>query len=69
MGVIPKRDQRGDVAIGHQPDIAAAATVTAIGTTPTDIGLTTEGHTTGAPVAAPHVEAALVDELGHGEPA
>ncbi len=65
MGMITKRQQRGDVAIGDQPDRAAVTAVTAVGAAPGDVGLPAERHTARAAVTGLHVDVALVDERGH----
>ena len=63
--VVPERQQRGDVAVGDQPDVAALAAVAAVGPALGHVGLAPERHAAGAAVTAFDVQAALVDELGH----
>src|SRR5690606_34753193 len=63
--VVPERQQGRHVVVGDQPHVAAAAAVPAVGTTAGHVGLPTERHRAGAAVSALHMEAALVDELGH----
>ena len=63
--MIPESEQRRDVAIGYQPDIATLATVAAIGPAHCDRTLASERDAAGATVAGAHVQLALVDELAH----
>jgi len=63
--MVTKGDQRGDVAVGDQPDVAASTTVAAIRTTTIDVRLAAERHAASAAVTTSYMEAALVDEVGH----
>ena len=65
MGVVFERDQRGHIVVGYQPDAAAVAAVAAVGSAFGHMGLTAKRDAPGTAVAAPHVQAALVYELGH----
>lgn len=65
VGMVLERQQRGDVAIGHEPDIAASATVATVRTTLGDMGFASKRHTAGAAIAAPNIQLAFVDESGH----
>ena len=66
VGMVAERQQGGDVAVGHQPHVAALAAVAAVGPAPGDVGLAPEGDAARAAVAASDVEPAFVDELGAG---
>ena len=68
MGVVAEGEERGDVVVGHQPHVTASTTVAAVGPPTGDVGLASEGDGPGPAVAGPHVEPALVDELGHDGP-
>src|SRR5215207_1680204 len=63
--LVLERQQRGDVVVGDQDDVAAAPPVAAVGTALGHVGLTAERHRAGAAVAGLDVQVALVDELGH----
>ena len=63
--VVAEGEERGDVAVGDKPDVAALAAVTAVGATLRDVRLPPERHRAGAPVARLHVELGLVDEPRH----
>ena len=65
VGVVAEGEQRGHVAVGDEPDVAAVAAVAAVGAALGDVGLAPERDAARAAVAALHVEAALVDELRH----
>ena len=65
VGVVLEGEQRGHVAVGDHPDVAALAAVTAVGTALGHVGLASDRDATGAAVAAPHVDLTLVDESGH----
>jgi hypothetical protein len=58
-----ERQQRGDVAVGDEPDVAACAPVAAVGPALGDVGLAAERDRAGAAVTTPDVQVALVDEL------
>ena len=66
--VVAEGQQRGHVAVGDQPDVAALAAVAAVGAAPGDVRLAPEGDAARAAVAASDVEAAFVDELGARPP-
>src|SRR5262249_13902997 len=68
MRMIAKREQRRDVAIRAQPDIAAAATVTAVGSALGNVRFAAERHTTRAAVTAFDIGLRGVDEAGHDCP-
>jgi hypothetical protein len=65
--VITEREERRDVAVGDEPDVAAAAAVAAVGSTLGDMGFAPERHRPGTAVASLDVETALIDEPGHDE--
>ena len=54
--MVPERQQRRRVAVGDQPDIAAAAAVTAVGAAHGDVRLAAERHATRAAVTALDVD-------------
>jgi hypothetical protein len=60
--VVPEAEQGGLVVGGDQPDVAAGASVTAVGTTLGDVGFTTERHTARATVTRLDVDLGLVYE-------
>jgi hypothetical protein len=60
--VVPEGQQRRDVVVGDEPDVAAVAAVAAVRTALGDVGLPAERHRARPTVAALDVEAALVDE-------
>jgi hypothetical protein len=62
-GRVLERQERGDVAVGDQPDVAAVAAVTAVGPTLGDVGLAPERDTACAAVTPFDVQVAFVDEL------
>ena len=64
--MVAEGQQRGDVAVGHQPDLAAAAAIASVGAAVGDRTLPAEADAARAPVPAADVESALVDEGGHG---
>src|SRR5262245_6555707 len=63
--MVTEGEQRGDVAVGHEPDVAAIAPVAAVGSALVDVRLPPERDGPGPAVAPLHMEAALVDEPGH----
>jgi hypothetical protein len=65
VGMISEGEQRRHVVVGHEPHIAALAAVASVGPAEHDGTFTPERHATRSTVAPPHVELALVDELGH----
>ena len=60
--VVAEREQRRDVAVGLQPDVAALAAVAAVGPALGDVRLAPHRDAARAAVAALHVELRLVDE-------
>ena len=58
-------DERRELGVGLDDDIAAMAAVAAVGSALGNEGLTTERHAAGAAVAALDVDAANIGELGH----
>ena len=60
--VVAEGEERGDVPVGPQPDVAALAAVAAVGTAARDVRLAPERHAAGSAVAAAHVQLRLVDE-------
>jgi len=62
MRVVLEREERRDVAIGHEPDVATPATIAAIGAALGHVGLTPECDAAGAAIATAHVQLAFVDE-------
>ena len=63
--VVAKGEQRRDIVVGDQPDVAAVAAVAAVRAAVHHGAFTTEAHAASAAVACLHVQLALVDELGH----
>jgi len=63
--MVAEREQRRDIPIRAQPDVAASAAVTAVRTAPWHVRLASERDTAGATVAALHVALREVDEAGH----
>ncbi len=63
--MVAEREQRRDVAVGLQPDVAAPAAVAAVGTATRHVRLPPERDAAGAAVAAFHVALRHVDEAGH----
>src|SRR5581483_9520298 len=47
VGVVPEGDQRGDVAVGTEPDVAALAAVAAVRPAPVDVRFPPEGDRAG----------------------
>src|SRR5690606_28479438 len=66
VGVVAERDQRGDVVVGDEPDVAAVAAVAAVRSAHDDGTFTTERDAASAAVTTADVELALVDELRSG---
>ena len=62
VGVVAEGEERGDVAVGDEPDVAAGAAVTAVGPALGDVRLAPEGDAARATIACLHMQAALVDE-------
>ena len=58
-------DERGELGVALQHDVAAAAAVASVGATLGDERLTAERHAAGAAVATLDVDARDVGELGH----
>ena len=69
MRMVAKREQRRDVAIGHEPDVAAVAAVAAVRAALRDVRLAAERDAARAAVTAVHMQVALVDEARHTGPA
>ncbi len=65
VGMVAERQQRGHVAIGHQPDVAALAAVAAVGAAERHGALTTERDAAGSAVAAAYIQLRFVDEPAH----
>ncbi len=65
MRMIPKAEQRRDVAIGDEPDVAAATAVAAVRATLRHVRFATERDAARAAVTALDVDVRLVDEAGH----
>ena len=63
--MVAERQQRCDVAIGDQPDVAAAAAVAAVRAALRHVRFATERDAARAAVTAFDVQVALVDEAGH----
>jgi hypothetical protein len=64
--VVAERQQRGDVAVGHQPHLAPAAAIASVGAAVGDRTLAAEADAARATISAADVESTLVDEAGHG---
>ncbi len=60
--MVPEREQRRDVAVGLEPDVAALAAVAAVGPALGHVGLTAHRDCAGTAVATLDVELRLVDE-------
>src|SRR5262249_19960277 len=67
MRMVLEREERGDVPIGDQPDVTAAAAIAAIGPALGHVRFTPERDRTRAAIAALHMQATLVDETGHDD--
>jgi hypothetical protein len=65
VGMITKRQQRGDVVVGDEPDIPTVSPVSTVRAAVHDRALATEADTARATVTSTYVELTLVDELGH----
>ena len=65
MRVVTEGDERCRVAVGHQPDVAALATVTAVGPSHRGVCFAAERHAARAAVTTTDVETYLIYELGH----
>src|SRR5512143_696405 len=65
MGMIAKREQRGDVAIGDEPHVATLSPIATVRATECHRPLPAEGDHAGTTVTAAHVELGLVDEPAH----
>ena len=66
VGVVAEGEERGHVAVGDEPDVAALAAVAAVGAAVDDRTLPPEADAARPAVAPADVEPALVDEGGHG---
>ena len=67
MWVVAEGEQRGDVVVGDEPDVAALAAVTAVRPAEGLGPLAPERHAACSPIASAHVELGLVDELRHSD--
>ena len=65
MRVVLEAEQRSDVAVGHQPDVATLAAVAAVGPALGDVRLAPERNRARAAVTTLDVQPTLVDETGH----
>ncbi len=65
MRMVPEREERRDVAIRPQDDVAALAAVASVRSAAGNVRLAAERHRPGAAVPTPHVDLRLVDELTH----
>ena len=65
MGVVTEAEERSDVAISDQPDIATTTTITAIGTTFRHMALSAERHAACTAVTRLGMELRAIDEGGH----
>ena len=63
--VVAEGDERRDVAVGHEPHVAALAAVAAVGSAERDRTLAPERHAAGTAVATTYVQLGLVDESAH----
>ena len=63
--MIAEREQRRDVAVRAQPDVAAPAAVAAVGTALRHVRLAPERDAARAAVATLHVALRGIDEAGH----
>ena len=66
--VVAKREQRRDVAVGDQPDIATLAAIAAVGSAECLGSLTPERRTAGATIAAAYIQLRFIDEPAHRTP-
>src|SRR4051794_34298047 len=66
MRMVTESQQRGHVAVGHEPHVTALAPVTAVGSAEGHMGFAQHRDAAGAAVSAPHVQARLVDKSRHG---
>ena len=63
--VVLEREQRRDVAVGDEPDVAAVAAVATVRAAERLGALATERHTAGSAVTTTHVQLDVVDEIAH----
>ena len=63
--MVLERQERGHVAVGDEPDVATLAAVAAVRAALGHVGLAPDRDTSGAAVAASHIDLTLVDEAGH----
>ena len=63
--VVAECQQRGHVAVGDEPDVAALATVAAVGTTEGHRAFAAERHTASSAVASAYVQLRFVDKPAH----
>jgi hypothetical protein len=65
VGMVSKGEQRGDVAIGDQPNIAAFATVASVRPSERFGAFSAERRTAGATIAAAYIQLRFIDEPAH----
>lgn len=65
--VVTKRQERGDIVVGDEPDIATISAVTAIRPPVYHRSFTAERHTASTAISTAEVQLAFVDELGHAD--
>ena len=65
VGMVAEGEQRRDVAIGDQPDVAALAPVAAVRSAHGLGTLTAERHTAGTAIAAAYIQLRFIDEPAH----
>jgi hypothetical protein len=63
--VISKRQERRYVAVGKQPYISTFATIATIRATHCFWAFTSETDTSGATIAAPHIQLGFIDKHAH----
>jgi len=67
MRVVTKRQERGDIVVGDEPDIATITAVTAVRPPVDHRPFTAERHTASTAISTAEVQLAFVDELGHAD--
>lgn len=65
MRMVSKREQRGHIAVCHEPDVAALTAVSTIGTTARHKLLATEGNTARSAISPTNVQTTLIDKPRH----
>lgn len=63
--VVAEAEERCDIAVSDEPDVAAVAAITTVGAAFGDVGFTTECDRARTAISGLHMEATLVDEAGH----